>query len=259
MDKQYIERGALINKIFPIGMIDDGRYAISAKAVKTAIDKSPTADVVEVVWKPVVGYENDYEVSTTGQVRNKHGLILKQGIKRSSATYYKIVSLSRNGVQTTKSVHRLVAQAFIPNPDNLPMVNHKDEDGTNNFVGNLEWCTREYNVNYGTAKERRAEKIRGVPHTAEHNKKIGNKLRLFYRSNKSTAKGRRDENGKSVILIDLDGLERRFATIQDAAIAVGGDYRNISACCNGKRQTAYGFSWKWATSKMDGERKEATP
>ena len=72
-------------------------------------------------------------------------------------------------------------------------------------------------------------------------------------------KGRRDENGKSVILIDLDGLERRFATIQDAAIAVGGDYRNISACCNGKRQTAYGFSWKWATSKMDGERKEATP
>lgn len=68
---------------------------------------------------------------------------------------------TKDGICKEFYVHRLVAEAFIPNPDGLPMVNHKDEDKTNNFAENLEWCTNEYNVNYGTAKERRAKKIRG--------------------------------------------------------------------------------------------------
>jgi hypothetical protein len=248
-EKEYIEREAVLHELL-YAMCGTGYQSRAMDAVHFV----PAANVVEVEWKPVVGYEDDYEVSTTGQVRNKHGIILRPGIKKGSATCYKTVSLSRNGVQTTKSIHRLVAQAFIPNPDNLPMVNHKDEDGTNNFVGNLEWCTREYNTNYGTAKERRAERIRGVPHTKEHNKKIANKLKAYFQTNKSAAKGRRLENGKAVILMDIDGFEIRFATIHDAALYVKGNYRNISACCNGKRKTAYGFTWKW-----DGERKEATP
>ena len=62
--------------------------------------------------------------------------------------------LTRNGVKSFVTIHRLVAIAFIPNPDNLPEVNHRDEDKTNNRVENLEWCSREYNASYGTVKER---------------------------------------------------------------------------------------------------------
>ena len=72
---------------------------------------------------------------------------------------YKTVSLTKDGKTKTLFVHRLVAEAFIPNADNLPMVNHKDEDKTNNFVENLEWCTNDYNINYGTARRRQAKKI----------------------------------------------------------------------------------------------------
>ena len=64
------------------------------------------------------------------------------------------VPLTCNGKLHLKKIHRLVAQAFLPNPDNLPMINHKDEDKTNNRVDNLEWCTAKYNANYGTIQER---------------------------------------------------------------------------------------------------------
>jgi hypothetical protein len=93
---------------------------------------------------------------------------------------YKIVSLTRDGKTKAHFVHRLVAEAFIDNPDDLPMVNHKDEDKTNNFAENLEWCTNEYNVNYGNARKRQAKKLRGIPHTEEHKRKISESLRRYY-------------------------------------------------------------------------------
>lgn len=73
--------------------------------------------------------------------------------------YYRI-GLTKNNKRTHHSVHRLVAKVFIPNSDNLPTVNHKDEDKTNNCVNNLEWCTRKYNSNYGTCIARRSEKYK---------------------------------------------------------------------------------------------------
>lgn len=104
------------------------------------------------IWRQIPGYEGFYEVSSFGRVRNvKSGKILRPGLHHSG---YLNCVLSVNGNKNTFVIHRLVAQAFIPNPLGLPQVNHKDEDKTNNNVDNLEWCTAKYNVNYGTIKNR---------------------------------------------------------------------------------------------------------
>lgn len=103
------------------------------------------------IWKPVVGYEGLYEVSNFGRVKSlncynyKEPRIMKLGKRQDG---YLSVGLSKNNTQKTRIVHRLVAEAFIPNPNNLEMVNHRDEDRTNNHVENLEWCTRAYNQVY---------------------------------------------------------------------------------------------------------------
>lgn len=103
------------------------------------------------VWRKIEGFEN-YSVSTHGRVRNdKSGRILQY---RSKTSPRRGVTLSKGKIRFQASVHRLVAQAFIPNPENLPEVNHIDENPSNNHVDNLEWCSREYNANFGTRTER---------------------------------------------------------------------------------------------------------
>jgi len=123
-------------------------------------------------WKPVVGYEGLYQVSDFGEVISlnyKHtgqSRVLKPMKDRKG---YLNVNLYKNGKKKRQLVHRLVAQAFIDNPDNLPEVNHIDENKENNKVCsgmvNLEWCNRKYNVNHGTGHQRSAETQRGVYNT----------------------------------------------------------------------------------------------
>lgn len=188
------------------------------------------ADVAPVVWMPVLGFEGLYEVSGLGQVRNQKGEILKQGIKRTPCTCYKIVHLWKDGVYYTKYVHRLIAEAFIPNPDNLPMVNHKDEDKTNNFLENLEWCTAAYNRTYGKAVERQAKKLRG----------------------------RESEKRVAVVGYTPDGIyEEWFPSIAEAAKIVNGSTSAISKVCKGERKIAYGYRWAYADDFCSyGERKD---
>lgn len=103
-------------------------------------------------WKEVPGYEGLYEVSNTGNVRSLiKNKIIKGFINRCG---YRLVGLTKNGIFKRFQVHRLVAQAFIPNPDNLPQINHKDENPSNNMVDNLEWCDATYNINYGARTDR---------------------------------------------------------------------------------------------------------
>lgn len=116
------------------------------------------------VWKSF-GYE-DYEVSNFGNVKSyKYDKVNGKLMKPYKNTKgYLQIDLSLDGRKRQNrvhlAVHRLVANAFIPNPDNLPQVNHKDEDKTNNHVDNLEWCTNEYNARYGTKSKRVAQKRR---------------------------------------------------------------------------------------------------
>ena len=121
--------------------------------------------MTEEIWRPVVGYEGLYEVSSYGRVRS-----VDRYVKSKSESYRltkgKVLSgsitkdgyvrclIKVNGVGRSYFAHRLVAETFIPNPDNLPQINHKDEDKRNNRVDNLEWCTAKYNMNYGSRQER---------------------------------------------------------------------------------------------------------
>lgn len=120
--------------------------------------------MTEEIWRPVVGYEGLYEVSSYGRVRSlRRGRILTSSINRDG---YVRCHIKVNGVSKYYLVHRMVAEAFIPNPDNLPQVNHKDEDKTNNRVENLEMCNAKYNSNYGSRIERvRATKIKNGTYT----------------------------------------------------------------------------------------------
>ena len=180
-----------------------------------------TSPVAET-WRPVKGYEGYYEVSDLARVRSldhtsntikglRHlrGKILSQ---RSAGNDYKMVELIIDGVHCSKLVHRLVAEAFIPNPDNLPCINHKDEDKTNNLPSNLEWCDHVYNNNYGTAKQRMAltksTPIEQLTLDGEHV--------AFYNSSMDAE---RKSNGK---------------------FAAG----NIRTVIIGKRKTAYGYQWR---------------
>lgn len=124
--------------------------------------------MTEEVWKPIVGFEGIYEVSNYGRIKSlprekrTKGQILKPYLNRYG---YHVVSLRKEAKGKTYclKVHRIVAQAFIENPNNYPYINHKDENKTNNNAENLEWCTPYYNTHYGSCIEKSASKRRGEP------------------------------------------------------------------------------------------------
>ena len=119
---------------------------------------------IEEIWRDVVGFEGVYKVSSLGNVARVRNGFLRQ-LKKCPAggkhnCDYLYVSLTHREKVRFSSVHRLVAEAFIPNPEKLPQVNHKDEDKFNNCVENLEWCTASYNNRYGTKIARGVESMK---------------------------------------------------------------------------------------------------
>ena len=119
---------------------------------------------MEEIWKDIEGYKGIYQVSNLGRVKRvTTGRILK-GCKNSKG--YLLVNLCENSIVSSKKIHRLVAQAFIPNTDNKSQVNHIDENKTNNMVSNLEWMTAKENLNHGTRNERIGKaisKLKSIP------------------------------------------------------------------------------------------------
>lgn len=197
-------------------------------------------------WNDIPGYEGLYQVSNTGRVRSLNykrtgkTKALKQCTDKDG---YKKVVLCKDGKYKTYYIHRLVALAFIPNPDNLPEVNHKDEDKTNNYYKNLEWCTRKYNNNYGTRNKKISKANKGKKFTGEHKRKMSENHADFKGKNSS-----RYGKGKPVLMFTLDGeYIRRFECVADANEYLDKDRhnRNIRKCARGGSKTAYGYIWKY--------------
>ena len=209
------------------------------------------------IWKEIPNYEGKYQVSNTGKVRSLNykrtgkTKILKI---REDKNGYTVVTLTKNSKKKTYSVHRLVAQAFIPNPNDLPEVNHKDENPANNFYTNLEWCTHEYNINYGTHNEKVSKTLKGK-FTGENNPFYGNHhtedTKKKMSENHADFKGENNPKygkGKPVLMFTLDGeFIRRFECAGDANEYLGKDRnnKNIRICARGKSKTAYGYIWKY--------------
>lgn len=178
---------------------------------------------MEEVWKNIKGFEGSYQVSNYGNVRGIDrilkdgrfwkGRTLKPG---SNGKGYLYVHFNLNGKNYL--IHRLVAEAFLPNPNNYPEVNHIDEDKSNNKVDNLEWCDHKYNNNYGSRNKRMLE-----------------------------TRNRNGKNFKPVLQYTKDGIFiKYYKSIISAFEETGIGSPDITNCAKGNRKSAGGFIWKYA-------------
>ena len=168
-------------------------------------------------WKPVVGYEGLYEVSNLGNVRKSSTKKVRKPFLNRQG--YARVDLWKDNKHISYTVHRLVAKAFLPNPDMKPEVNHIDENRLNNRVDNLEWCTRLENMHHGTLYERQSKSL----------------------TNNSLI-------SKAVVALDDAGnIVGEFPSMTEASRTLGISQCSISHCCSPKYKIyhAGGLVWRY--------------
>lgn len=184
---------------------------------------------MEEIYKDIEGYEGLYQISNKGNVKSfvdNNGVAREKVLKLciNCRGYLKVV-LCKNKTRKNYAVHRLVANAFLPNPQNLPCVNHKDECKTNNVVTNLEWCTQKYNCNYGTGIERSSKariNNQKLSKSLTNNPKISKAVGAF-------------KDGKLVL---------SFPSIMEAN-RQGYNHGNVWSCCIGERKSHKGYEWRY--------------
>lgn len=170
-------------------------------------------------WKEVERTNGKYLVSDTGAVFSVASNKTLKPINRGNGYYYVEITFE-NGVKK-EFIHRLVAQAFLPNPHNYPIINHKDENPANNRVENLEWCDYKYNTNYGTCIDRMTE-------------------------NREYHSGKDNPKSKRVYMFDFDGnLVREFESCNIAANELGLSRKSISKAASGNLKQYNGYVWSY--------------
>jgi hypothetical protein len=169
------------------------------------------------IWVDIVGYEGVYSVSNLGRVASHHWGKHRLLHPRINNKGYLLVNLCKNGTLKTFKVHILVGKHFLVNPDGLSEINHKDEDKSNNRFDNLEWCTRSYNVNYGTRIAR--QRLTLTKPVCQY-----------------------DKYGQFIALYD---------SITQASQIVGISVQHISTCCKKKYPYAGGFVWRYLEEVQD--------
>lgn len=166
-------------------------------------------------WRPVVGYEGRYEVSNLGRIRRVK--IITPSKKKHG--YMQVSLVDESGVRKSLRLHRIVAEAFLPNPDGKPQVNHRDENPENNRADNLEWATAEENTNYGSRTARAAAK-----------------------------------NGSKTPIVQIDPkmlkVVAEYPGQSAAARATGISLASINACLRGKQRRAGGYLWEYKYKKV---------
>lgn len=181
------------------------------------------------VWKDIEGYEGYYQISNQGKVlslnyclRGYSALLTPKINKRG----YAWVELRKNGTRKPMLIHRLVAQAFIENPNNYPLINHKDENPLNNNADNLEWCTHSYNVKYSLALH---------PERCKRGGYIRHRKNGAYKCSK---KVRQIDISSGKIICEYNYLA-------EIKRVLGKNEYSIRECCYGNRKTAYGYRWEF--------------
>lgn len=177
---------------------------------------------MDEIWKDIEGYEGLYQVSNLGRVKAfaKKGLPQDKILSCANSNSYRMIYLRKNGKRSYHSVHRLVAKAFIPNPKELPFVNHKNEKKADNRAVNLEWCDAKYNTNYGTCIKRRAR--------AQTNR----------------------HGAISVIQYTLHGdMIAEYPSLMEASRKSNVPVRAICACCKKHQKSAFGYVWKYKNKR----------
>ena len=171
-----------------------------------------------IEWRDIKGYEGLYQISNFGEVislwfrngtsKRKRNLILKTASDKDG---YQHVTLCKNNIKKSCRVHQLVAREFIENPNNLPLINHKDENKKNNKSDNLEWCDVKYNTNYNNATKRRG---------------LSQRIPIVQLS------------------LDMEPIRIWSERVEvEEELAISGSH--ITNCCLGKNKTAYGYKWRY--------------
>lgn len=183
------------------------------------------------IWRDIIGYDG-YQVSNLGRVKSlgNNKTRKEKVLKPETINGYLRVCLSKEKKGKHILVHRLVADAFIPNIDNKPYIDHIDGNPKNNNIDNLRWCTHKENMNNPIAKKRTSDSLKGHNTSEETKKKIGKSHSIsIYQIDKT--------NGCII---------REWSSMTDVERELGIDHRKICNCCKGKRKSTGGFIWRYA-------------